>query len=264
MEEKNVMLERSGSVATIKFNRPKLFNAYSVPLGMDLINALETCYYDDDVRAVILTGEGKAFCAGGDISVFKSYLDTDPAKPVRDLIVPFNKCISLIRRMPKPVIGAINGVASGAGIVFVSACDYRVATSSAKFKQAYTSIGLSGDGALWLLLPQLIGFARATEMNFFDPLIDAKTALEWGLVNKVVADDKLMEESMAVARQVASAATKGCGLAKQSLTHAMMSVLDSQFQFEQECMAKAAMGTKDYIEGIKAFLERRKPEFAGR
>jgi 2-(1,2-epoxy-1,2-dihydrophenyl)acetyl-CoA isomerase len=264
MELQNVAFERAGSVATVKFNRPKTFNAFSLSMGQDLIEALEACYYDDDIRAVILTGEGKAFCSGGDISVFKTSLEKDPSRPIRELIVPFNKCITLIRRMSKPVICAVNGVASGAGMSFVAACDYRIASSSAKFKQAYTGVGLSGDGAWMLLVPMLIGFARATEMVFFDPLIDAEKALEWGLVNRIVEDDKLLEASMAVAAQLASGATKAYGLAKNNLNHAMMGILESQLQFEAEGMIKASMTTKDYLEGIRAFLEKRKPEFIGR
>jgi 2-(1,2-epoxy-1,2-dihydrophenyl)acetyl-CoA isomerase len=264
MELQNVAFERTGSLATLKFNRPKTFNAFSLSMGQDLIEALEACYYDDGIRAVILTGEGKAFCSGGDISVFKTSLEKDPSRPIRELIVPFNKCITLIRRMPKPVICAVNGVASGAGMSFVAACDYRVAASSAKFKQAYTGVGLSGDGAWMLLVPMLIGFARATEMVFFDPLIDAEKALAWGLINRIVEDDKLMEASMAVAAQLASGATKAFGLAKNNLNHAMMGLLESQLQFEAEGMIKASMTTKDYLEGIRAFLEKRKPEFIGR
>lgn len=264
MHTQNILFERAGSIATVKFNRPQTFNAFSLPLGQDLMEALETCFYDDAIRAVILTGEGKAFCSGGDISVFKTSLDKDPSRPIRELMVPFNKCIALIRRMPKPVICAVNGVASGAGMSFVAACDYRVAASSATFKQAYTGVGLSGDGAWMLLVPMLIGFARAMEMVLFDPLIDAKKALEWGLVNEVVGRDELMDLSSAIAGRLASGATKAYGLAKSNLNHAMMGVLDSQLQFEAEGMVKASMTTTDYLEGIRAFLERRKPGFTGR
>jgi len=264
MNEKSVLFERAGSIATIRFNRPQTFNAFSMSLGQDLIEALENCSYDDTIRAVILTGEGKAFCSGGDISVFKTSLDKDPSRPIRDLIVPFNKCITLIRRMPKPVVGAVNGVASGAGMSFAAACDYRVAASSATFKQAYTGVGLSGDGAWMLLVPMLIGFARAMEMILFDPLIDARKALEWGLVNEIVEKDGLMDRSLAIAARLASGATKAYGLAKSNLNHAMMGIFDSQLQFEAEGMVKASMTTTDYLEGIRAFLERRKPEFTGR
>lgn len=264
MNTQNILFERTESVVVVKFNRPQTFNAFSLALGQDLIEALETCYYDDDIRVVILTGVGKAFCSGGDISVFKTSLDNDPSRPIRELIVPFNKCIALIRRMPKPIVGAVNGVASGAGMSFVAACDYRVAASSAKFKQAYTGVGLSGDGAWMLLVPMLVGFARAMEMILFDPLIDAKKALEWGLVNEIIEEDKLMDASLAIARKLASGATKAYGLAKSNLNHAMMGILDSQLQFEAEGMVKASMTTKDYLEGIRAFLERRKPEYTGR
>lgn len=264
MNVQSLLFEKSGHIAAIRFNRPQTFNAFSMSLGQELIEVLETCFYDDDVRAVILTGEGKAFCSGGDISVFKTSLDKDPSRPIRELIVPFNKCISLIRKMPKPVICAVNGVASGAGMSFAAACDYRVAASSATFKQAYTGVGLSGDGGWMLLVPMLIGFARATEMILFDPLIDARKALEWGLVNEVVEKEQLMDMSRAIAGRLASGATKAFGLAKANLNHAMMGVLDSQLQFEAEGMVKASMTTTDYLEGIRAFLERRKPEFIGR
>lgn len=265
MPFESIIFEKSESVATIKFNRPQTFNAFNMSIGMELIEALESCSYDDDVRAVILTAEGKAFCSGGDVSVFKTSIDTqDPSKPIRDLIVPFNKCIYLIRRMPKPVICAINGVASGAGMSFVAACDYRLAAASAKFKQAYTSMGLSGDGAWMLLVPILIGFARATEMVLFDRVIDAKTALEWSLVNRVIEDGKLGEESMKTAVELSRKATKAVGIAKENLNHAMAGMLESQLLFEGEGMVKASMFTKDYREAVKSFLEKRKPEFVGR
>lgn len=264
MNVQSLLFEKSGHIAAIRFNRPQTFNAFSMSLGQELIEVLETCFYDDDVRAVILTGEGKAFCSGGDISVFKTSLDKDPSRPIRELIVPFNKCISLIRKMPKPVICAVNGVASGAGMSFAAACDYRVAASSATFKQAYTGVGLSGDGGWMLLVPMLIGFARATEMVLFDPLIDARTALEWGLVNRIAEDGKLGEEAAATAVGLSRKATKAIGLAKGNLNHAMVHMLESQLLFEGENITRASMFTKDYLEAVTSFLEKRKPEFIGR
>lgn len=264
MAFESIIFEKSESVAIIKFNRPQTFNAFNMSIGTELIEALESCSYDDDVRAVILTAEGKAFCSGGDISVFKDSIATpDPSKPIRDLIVPFNKCIYLIRRMPKPVLCAVNGVAGGAGMSFVAACDYRMAASSAKFKQAYTSMGLTGDGAWMLLVPMLIGFARATEMVLFDQLVDAQKALEWGLVNQVVEDGRLEEESMRTAVELSRKATKALGMAKGNLNHAMAGMLESQLLFEGDGMIKASMHTKDYREAVKSFLEKRKPEFMG-
>jgi 2-(1,2-epoxy-1,2-dihydrophenyl)acetyl-CoA isomerase len=263
MEFKNVLFDRKGGVAVIRMNMPRTFNAFNMPLGTDLIQVLECCAYDETVRAVVLTGEGKAFCAGGDIGEFKLCLDSDPSRPLRELIPPFNRIINLIRRMPKPVIGAINGIASGGGMSLAVACDYRVAGVSAKFKQAYTSIGLSGDGAWELLVPLLIGFARATELVLFDPTVDAQKALDWNLVHMVVADDQLMETSMGLAGSLASGATKAFAVAKENLNHAMAGILDSQLRFELDGMVALSSRTKDYQEGIKSFLERRRPEYVG-
>ncbi|MBN2568505.1 MAG: enoyl-CoA hydratase/isomerase family protein [Deltaproteobacteria bacterium] len=261
MTFENIVYEKSGNVVTIIFNRPKTFNAYQEGLAEDLNKAMTYCY-DEDVKAVILTGAGKAFCSGGDLLVFKEYIESEPSEPIRKLIKPFNRFIMSIRQMPKPVIAAVNGIAGGAGMSIVAACDYRIATAAATFKPAYSSVGLTGDGAWELLVPLLIGFGKATEIMLFDCLFDARQALEWGFVNRIVDNEKLKEVSLDVAERLAKGPTRAFGIIKENFNHAMLGLLSSQLQLEGEGMLRAAK-TADYQEGIKAFLEKRIPVFGG-
>ena len=263
MEFENIIFQKRGSVAEIRLNRPKSFNAMSLGLLNDLLSALEACSDDGDIRAVILTGEGRAFCSGGDLAAFKDAVDTNPAAPIRELVTVLNRVILAVRNMPKPVIAAINGAVGGAGMSLAAACDLRICAASAKFRQAYTGVGLVPDGAWSLLVPLLIGFNKAQELIFLNEAFDAGNALRWGLVHQVVDDGDLEKASLALAERLAQGPTKAFALAKANLNSAMMGILERQLELERAGIVNAA-STADYKGGVKAFFEKRPPTFAGK
>ncbi len=263
MNFEHILFTKNSGVATIKFNRPKSFNALDLDSGSEIVAAIERCNEDEQIRAVIITGEGKAFCSGGDIAYFKKFLDTAPSEPFRDVIKYLNLAIIGIRRMPKPVIAAINGAVGGAGMSIAAACDLRISVASAKFRQAYTGIGMVGDGGWTIFVPLLTGFGKAMEMLLLDPVFDAKQAKEWGLVTVVVEDEKLNQTAFEIASKLAQGPTKAYAIAKENLNRSMIAHLESQLELERTGMI-AASRTEDYVEGVRAFLEKRKPVFKGR
>lgn len=261
MSTNNVILEKSNQVATIRLNMPGSFNTLVDDLKVDLLKAVETCTDDSDTKAVIITGSGKAFCAGGDINLFKESANTSDR--LRQGLKLVNLVIVGIRRMPKPVIAAINGVTGGAGVSIAAACDLRICASSVKFKTGYTSIGLVPDGGWTLLVPRLIGFGKAMELLLLDSPFDAEQALQYGLVNKVVAPERLEEESYAIARKLAEGPSVSYAIIKENFNHAMYGLLERQLELERDGMIRAGR-TADSKEGFAAFLEKRKPRFTGK
>lgn len=260
MEFENIILEKKDNIATIKLNRPKAFNALNFELGDDFVKALEICQEDDETKVIVLTGEGRAFCAGGDVALFKE--STDTSNTLRHLIKRLNLCIFLLRNIRKPVIAAINGATGGAGVTMAAACDLRICAASVKFRQAYTSIGLVPDGGWTLLVPLLIGFGNASELVFLDPVFDANKALELGLVNKVVDDGELEKVTRDIALKLARGPSASFAIAKENLNSAMLGLLERQLELERKGMIMAGK-TADAAEGIASFLEKRKPSFAG-
>lgn len=261
MNFENVQLETSNHIATIKLNMPGSFNTLTDELKADLLRAIELCADDDDTKVVVITGSGKAFCAGGDINLFKD--SSNVSDRLRQGLKIVNLIIIGIRRMPKPVIAAINGVTGGAGVSIAAACDLRICASSVKFKIGYTSIGLVPDGGWTLLVPQLIGFSKATELVLLDSPFDAKKALEYGFVNMVVPNERLDEEVYAVAQKLAKGPSVSYAITKGNLNHAMYGLLERQLELEREGMIRAGR-TDDSKEGFKAFLEKRSPSFKGK
>jgi 2-(1,2-epoxy-1,2-dihydrophenyl)acetyl-CoA isomerase len=264
MEFKNIIFQKSDKIATIKLNRPKYFNALDFALGDELVKALENCQDDEDIRVVVLTGEGKAFCSGGDLRLFKEQLDSsNPSEVVRQLVRVFNTIIHSIRSTPKPVIAAINGALGGGGFTLAAACDMRIAASSAIFRQAYTSVSLVPDGAWTLMVPMLIGLGKATELLLMDPILSAKQALEIGLVNQVVDDADLQRVTQETAAKLAKGPTRSFAIAKENLNNAVLGLLERQLELERSGMIKAAK-TTDYKEGLTAFFEKREARFTGK
>lgn len=260
MTHENLVFEKSEQVAVIRLNRPDVFNAADIGLFEDLIRALEACTVDDEVKVVVITGNGKAFCAGGDLSMFSAF--PDPGEGIRQLTKRFHFVISGIRRIPKPVIAMINGTAAGGGFSLAVACDLRICASSAKFRQAYTSSGLAPDGAWTLLVPLLVGFGKASELAYLDPVFGAKDALAMGLVNRVVEDGELERETRRIALQLARGATRAQAIVKENLNNAMLGLLERTLEMERDGIIRAGK-TRDAREGISAFLERRPPAFSG-
>ena len=263
MALENVIYEKKGAVAYVRLNRPKSFNAIDPGFVRDFTKAMEMCSDDDSVRTVVITGEGKAFCGGGDIAVFKSFFDKDRAEPFREILKVLNPGIIALRRMGKPVIAAVNGAAGGAGMSIAAACDLRICTASARFRAGYPQIGMVGDAGWTLFVPLLVGFGKAMELMLLDPLFDAKQAYDMGFVNMVVDDDKFASTVSEVAEKLASGPTKSYAIIKANLNAAMEGLLEQQLELERMGMFNAAK-TEDYVEGVNAFLEKRKAKFIGK
>jgi len=260
MQLETVLLDQYEGIAVIRMNRPKEMNTLNFQLTKDLVRALEACWDDDATKVVVFTGTGKAFCAGGDVAAFQSAPDIGDA--TRQMTKDFDPLISGIRRIPKPVIAMVNGICMGAGLSLAAACDMRICASSAVFRQAYTSVGLTPDGAWSLHVPLLIGFGRASELIFSDPMVDAKKAFEMGMVTEVVDDTELEAATMKRSRRLASGPLKAFAVAKNNLNRAMLGVLESQLEQERLGIMESAR-TADAREGITAILEKRKPAFRG-
>ncbi|HOV79071.1 MAG TPA: enoyl-CoA hydratase-related protein [Bacillota bacterium] len=262
MSFKDIIFTKEGPIATILLNRPGSFNALNLGIAEDMAKALEICEKDREIRVVVLTGNGKSFCSGGDIKSFEEYAGTEPDKPIRQLLDVFHRVILDIRKMPKPVLAAINGATGGAGISLALACDLRIASALAKFKLAFTSLGLTPDSGSTLFLGLMVGFARTSEMIFLDPVYDAEQALAMGLVHKVVEHDRLMEATRQWAEQLAAGATRSFAAGKVNLNHAFLTLLERQLEIERRNVLKSSL-TSDYQEGLEAFLTKRKAVFKG-
>jgi 2-(1,2-epoxy-1,2-dihydrophenyl)acetyl-CoA isomerase len=260
MDFENILFEQSDGVAVIRMNRPKEMNTLNFGLTADLLKALEVCWDDGGIKAVVITGSGRSFCAGGDVAAFNA--SQDLGDTTRQMTKSFDPLISGIRRIGKPVVAMINGAAMGAGLSMAAACDLRICASSATFRQAYTSVGLVPDGAWTLFVPLLIGFGRASQLIFTDPVLDAKKAFEIGLVNEVVDDGDLEKITLALAMRLARGPLASYAIAKDNLNRAMLTLLETQLEQERLGIMRAGR-TRDAREGLEAMLNRRKPEFKG-
>jgi len=254
-----LLLTVEGSVARLVFNRPEVFNALDGPLLHQLADRLMEVAIDPKVRAVILAGTGKAFCSGADLRT----LIEDPSKTESLLYVlapVLHQSVIELRRMNKPAIAAINGVAAGAGLSLALACDFRVMAKSAVLKQAYTSWGLCMDGGSTYTLPRLIGLARALEIAGMDAPISAEQALAWGMATKVAEDDRVLEEAQAMAAALAGRSLHAFGIVKQCLNDSFHTPLEMQLEREREAIALCGKHP-DGQEGMTAFATKRKPVF---
>jgi 2-(1,2-epoxy-1,2-dihydrophenyl)acetyl-CoA isomerase len=249
----------SDAVATITLNRPEVLNALNLSMTEELARKIQMCKDDDNVRALIITGAGRGFCAGGDMKAAWEHVQAggDPRHFFRDLTVPLHRAVADIRLIEKPVIAAINGSVGGAGMSLAAACDLRLAAESAKFKQAYTSMGLVPDGGWTVFMPQIIGAAKAMELLLSDPVLDARQALTLGFVREVVPDDKLQQRARELATQLAQGSTTAFGGAKTLINAALFPMLETQLERErQRLMAQG--GTKDFLERLSAFLQKKR------
>lgn len=246
-------------VCTIKLNRPKVFNSFNREMAMDLQAILDDCKDNAEVRAIYLTGEGKAFCAGQDLAEA-----IDPNGPELSQIVSehYNPIIERIRNIEKPVVCAVNGVAAGAGANIALACDICVATASASFIQAFSKIGLIPDSGGTFFLPRIIGFQRASALMMLGDKVSAAQAEEMGMIYKSFEDESFADDSLAIAKKLAKMPTKGLGLTKRALNQSMTNNLTDQLALEDELQTIAGH-SHDYNEGVNAFLEKRKPNFKG-
>jgi len=265
VSDKIVELEKFGSLARITLNRQETYNAFDYPMGQALVPVMEDCGRDPSIRAVILTGSGRAFCSGGDVRAMGDFLDRSQEPPsvfIQGLTKYLHGLVVEMRRMPKPVLGAINGVAAGAGLSLALACDLRLASAEARFTLAYTGIAVVPDGGATFFLPRLVGPARAAEMIFTNPTLSAEQARDWGLINRVVPAESLAEEAMAAAQRLAEGPTLALARAKELLNRTWDSSLEAQLEEERRGIMAAFM-TRDFQTGVRAFLAKQPARFRG-
>lgn len=256
----SVLVSRRGAIVTLTLNRPEVLNAIDGALVTTLRTALSEAAQDPSIRAVILSGSGRGFCAGGDL---RFALEANPERPGDSFLAltdALHPCIELIRTMSKPVIAAINGPAAGAGLFLALACDLRVMADSAYLKQSNTSYGLSLPAGGSFLLPRLVGMGRALEIVLLDEPISAVRALEIGLVTQVVPLAELLERTAALATRVAQMPVETLGRVKRLMNQVWATTLTEQLAYEQSELAASANASEGR-EGIVAFLEKRRPDF---
>jgi len=254
-----ILTRHHGSILEITLNRPEAYNALNLDLMVLLGEALASAATDESIRGVFISGKGKAFCSGGDLK-WISQQKEDAGSTLHRLAPQFHIAISEIRRMAKPVVAAINGIAAGGGFSLALACDFRVMAESAVFRQGYTSNGLSIDGGGTFALPRLVGLARALEIAAFDQPISSAQALAWGLVTKVVADDIVMRETISMLEELVKSALHSFAWSKRLLGESHSNTLEAQLELERQGISDCARHP-DGQEGIKAFIEKRKPAF---
>jgi len=255
-----ILTEISQGVATIWLNRPEKFNSFNRQMALELQEVLDHAAHASEVRAVVLSGKGKAFCAGQDLS---EAIDPDGPGITRIVSEHYNPIIMKLRYLPKPVIGVVNGVAAGAGANIALACDITLAATSASFIQAFSKIGLIPDSGGTFFLPRLVGMQRAALQMFTGDKVSASEAAAMGMIAQVHADDQLWDAAMSLAQRLAQMPTQAIAYTKQLLNEGTHNRLDQQLSQEGEWQARAAE-THDYQEGVAAFLGKRPPLFSGK
>jgi 2-(1,2-epoxy-1,2-dihydrophenyl)acetyl-CoA isomerase len=262
-----VNVHRDGAAATVQLNRPQALNAWNRQLGLDLLAALEDVAGDDDVRAVMLTGAGRGFSSGADLRDLTGAEEERTAQGLPDvekvLSERYHPIITLVRTMPKPVLAAVNGPAVGIGLSLALAADLVLARESAYFLLAFVNIGLVPDGGSSLFVPSRVGLARAAEMALLGERVPARRALEWGLINRVAADDAFEEEARALLERLAQGPTRSYAGTKRQLNRWLYAGMDEQLAFEAS-VQQEMVASGDFAEGVGAFVAKRQATFEGR
>jgi 2-(1,2-epoxy-1,2-dihydrophenyl)acetyl-CoA isomerase len=263
MAYQHILFHAERGVARLTLNRPDVLNSFNRAMARELTDALATVASEGSLRAVLLTGAGRAFCAGQDLAEASPRADgtlPDLGSFVRD---GYNPIVRAVRTLEKPVVCAVNGVAAGAGANLALACDIVVASSDASFIQSFAKIGVIPDSGGTFLLPRIVGLQRASALAMLAERVSAAQALEWGMVYRVVERAALDETAFALAAQLATQPTRGLGLIKRGFNRSLGVDLDAQLDYEEELQREAGR-TADYAEGVRAFLEKRPPKFEGR
>ena len=263
MQYESILFENTGGVAVITLNRPDKLNSFTVAMHLEVRDALEKIKADAGVRVLLLTGAGRGFCAGQDLSD-RAVKPGDGAVDLGESIEKYyGPLVQTLRALPFPVICAVNGVAAGAGANIPLACDLVLAARSASFIQAFCKIGLIPDsGGTWTL-PRLIGMARAKALALLGNRLTAEQAEQWGLIYRVVDDAELLTEALTLARHLATQPTYGLALIKRSFNASLSNTFDEQLELEKD-LQRLAGRSEDYREGVSAFMEKRSPSFKGR
>jgi 2-(1,2-epoxy-1,2-dihydrophenyl)acetyl-CoA isomerase len=261
MSAPTVQVETHGAVALVTLNRPDNSNTLNLQMAMDLLAAAMTCARNAAVRAVVLTGAGRNFSFGGDLRAMPQR-ELALADHIRELTTYLHAAISHFVRMDAPVVAAVNGTAAGAGVGLVAMADLALCARSSRFNLAYTSVGLTPDAGTTFLLPRAVGVKRAMELLLLNRTLAAEEALSWGLVNEVVADERLLGRALEVAERLAHGPMSAYGASKRLIAHSI-GALESQMVLESETIAAQATSS-DAAEGIGAFLGKRTPQFPGR
>ena len=262
MAYKTIELSINKGIATLRLNRPDSLNSFTAEMHAEIRLAFESIKVDKLVRCLVLTGNGRGFCAGQDLNDRKFDPDSLPDLS-ESLTENYNPLIRNITGLEMPVICAVNGVAAGAGVGIALACDIVLAASSASFVMSFCKVGLGMDSASSWNLPRLLGLSRAKGLAMLGEKLPAKKAEEWGLIWRCIEDDQLMEETMVMAAHFASQPTTGLAIIKKEILASSVHSLDQQLDMEAE-MQHIAGRTEDYREGVLAFLEKRKPVFKGK
>lgn len=256
----SIELKIENKVAYISLNRPEVFNSFNREMALRLQDTLDTCETNPEVRAIVLTGNGKAFCAGQDLKEVTSPELNPGFKKI--LEEHYNPIITRIRNVEKPIIAAVNGVAAGAGANIALACDVVVANEKASFIQAFSLIGLIPDSAGTFFLPRLIGFQKASALAMLGDKVSAEEAERIGMIYKYVPSEEFEETIEKLANKMANMPTKALVLIKKALNQSLTNTLEEQLNLESKYQIEAA-GSEDYAEGVSAFIEKRKPNFKG-
>jgi enoyl-CoA hydratase/carnithine racemase len=263
MDHRPIIYRKEQGVATIILNRPRALNALNAEMIDELLHALEQAGEDPEVKVLLLTGAGRAFCFGADISEFRQAQEQSPQDTACKLLLKSQKIIRLLSSMRKPTIAALNGFATGLGLDLALACDLRIAAERAKLGEAFVSMGLLPDGGGTFFLPRLVGLAKAAEMIFTGEAIEALEAQRIGLINRAVPTQDLIKSAQELADKLARGPMLAIGLAKEAIWRNLSQDIDSALKLEAQSQ-KACLESEDHREAVNAFLEKRDPRFRGK